>query len=110
MQGRDLWLNFKAVLTGNPTDWHGISVFNNEVFYPYFLGGMLPGILCATISYYISVPLIRAYQKRRKGVIKAKFEALKAKRGRQGQSETSRGGVTRQCTSPYRYNSRPDAA
>lgn len=77
--GADLWLNFKAVLTGNPTDWHGISVFNNEVFYPYFVGGMLPGILCATISYYISVPLIRAYQKRRKGVIKAKFEALKAK-------------------------------
>ena len=43
------------------------------------VGGIIPGIIVGTICYYISVPLIRAYQHRRKGVIKAKFEALKAK-------------------------------
>jgi uncharacterized protein (DUF2062 family) len=75
----DLWLNMKNVATGQATDWHGIMVFYHEVFYPYLVGGILPGILCATVCYYISVPVIRAYQHRRKGVIKAKFEALKAK-------------------------------
>ena len=60
-------------------DWSGLTIFWHEVFYPYLIGGILPGIICATIAYYLSVPLLRAYQKRRKGVIKAKFEALKKK-------------------------------
>ena len=77
--GADLWHNLMAVLMGDPTDWTGLSVFFNEVFYPYLVGGIVPGIIAATVIYYISVPLIRVYQHRRKGVIKAKFEALKAK-------------------------------
>ena len=31
------------------------------------------------IAYYLAVPLLRAYQKRRKGAIKAKFDLLKKK-------------------------------
>jgi hypothetical protein len=77
--GRDLWDNLIALFTPATMDWHGLAVFWNEVFYPYLIGGILPGILCATIAYYLSVPVLRAYQRRRKGLIKAKFEALKAK-------------------------------
>lgn len=36
-------------------------------------------MICATIAYYLAVPLLRAYQKRRKGAIKAKFDLLKKK-------------------------------
>ena len=77
--GADLWVNFRAIFTHEETDWTGILVFADEVFYPYMIGGILPGIVCATISYYLMVPLLRAYQKRRRGLIKAKFEALKQK-------------------------------
>ncbi|MGB3244059.1 MAG: DUF2062 domain-containing protein [Sulfitobacter sp.] len=77
--GSDLWFNFIAIFTESRADWHGLSVFWTEVFYPYLIGGILPGIICASISYYLMVPLIRAYQKRRKGMIKKKFESLKAK-------------------------------
>jgi hypothetical protein len=72
--GGDLIYNLKAVWMGRPTDWHGISV-------------IIPGIVFGTICYYISVPLIRAYQHRRKGVIKAKFEALKAKAGAKAEAK-----------------------
>lgn len=75
----DLSHNLKAIWQGKATDWHGLSVFYTEIFYPYMVGGIVPGIVFATICYYVSVPLIRVYQHRRKGVIKAKFEALKAK-------------------------------
>lgn len=75
----DLGFNLKAYWMGQPTDWRGISVFYFEIFYPYMVGGIIPGIFFATLCYYIGVPLIRAYQHRRKGTIKAKFEALKAK-------------------------------
>lgn len=77
--GSDLWNNLTAVWAGSETDWTGLSVFYSEVFHPYLVGGIVPGIIAATITYYICVPLIRAYQHRRKGVIKAKFEMLKAK-------------------------------
>lgn len=77
--GSDLWHNFLAIFTRAEAEWSGLRVFWAEVFYPYLIGGILPGIFFATLCYYLTVPLIRAYQKRRKGMIKAKFEALKAK-------------------------------
>ncbi|MGB7244927.1 MAG: DUF2062 domain-containing protein [Sulfitobacter sp.] len=77
--GRDLRDNFFAMFTDATADWHRLSIFYDEVFFPYLIGGILPGIVCASISYYLAVPVIRAYQKRRKGAIKAKLEALKQK-------------------------------
>lgn len=77
--GADLWHNFKAVFTHAETDWTGLAVFREEVFYPYLIGGIIPGVICATICYYLMVPLLYAYQKRRRGMLKAKFEDLKRK-------------------------------
>ena len=77
--GQDLWGNLWAWFTGRDVDWSGLTVFYHEVFYPYMVGGILPGVIAATVCYYLSVPLIRAYQQRRKGAIKAKFDALKKK-------------------------------
>lgn len=74
-----LWQNFKALFTPDRADWSDLRLFYDEVFFPFMIGGILPGIIAGTIAYYLSVPLIRAYQQRRKGVIKAKLEALKAK-------------------------------
>ncbi|MDO6728014.1 MAG: DUF2062 domain-containing protein [Cognatishimia sp.] len=77
--GSDLVHNFWAAFTDATMDWHGLSIFWGEVFYPYLIGGILPGIVAATVTYYLSVPVIRAYQKRRAKQIQAKFEALKIK-------------------------------
>lgn len=77
--GQDLWSNLWASVTGRDVDWTGLTVFYQEIFFPYLVGGIMPGVIAATVAYYLSVPLIRAYQHRRKGAIKAKFEALKAK-------------------------------
>ncbi len=77
--GQDLWENFLTLFNGQEPDWHGLSVFYNDIFFPYMIGGLIPGVIAATIAYYLSVPLIRAYQRRRKGMIRAKFEAIKKK-------------------------------
>lgn len=74
-----LWDNFISLFTDSKADWTKLGVFYDEVFFPFMIGGILPGIIAATISYYLSLPVIRAYQKRRKGAIKERFEALKAK-------------------------------
>jgi len=77
---RDLWFNFKALFNHKTPEWAGLAEFYNDVFYPYMIGSLIPGIASGLLCYYLSVPVIRAYQKRRnKGVLKARLARLKEK-------------------------------
>jgi len=76
---KDLWHNFFAMFSDETAHWDGLKTFYDEVFFTYMIGGIVTGIIAATICYYVSLPLIGAYQKRRKGAIKAKLDAIKAK-------------------------------
>ncbi|WP_170764009.1 DUF2062 domain-containing protein [Ruegeria lacuscaerulensis] len=73
----DLKDNLIAVFTDRVADWHGLGIFYREVFYPYLIGGIFPGILAGIVCFYLSLPLIRTYQQRRRDKIKAKFEEIK---------------------------------
>ena len=78
--GRDLWENLLALFTGREAEWGHLWRFYDDVFYPYMIGGLIPGIITALAMYYLSLPIITAYQNRRKGVLKAKLAALKKKK------------------------------
>nr|WP_252737365.1 DUF2062 domain-containing protein [Citreicella sp. C3M06] len=80
MAGQDLWDNLLNWLQGNPTDWTALNAFYHTVFYPYMIGGILPGIITALVAYYLTVPVISAYQKRRRGRLNAKLAALQKKK------------------------------
>ncbi|MFU8881167.1 MAG: DUF2062 domain-containing protein [Rhodobacterales bacterium] len=84
--GEALKSNALALFSDRPADWHNLTIFFDEVFLPYLVGGIIPGLIAATICYLLSVPVIRAYQKRRSGAIKAKLAALKAKAKRAADS------------------------
>lgn len=71
---RDLRDNLWAWFTGAPQDWHDLAVFYDEVFLPYTVGGIIPGIIASTAMYFLSVPVIRAYQKRRAAKIMQRLE------------------------------------
>ncbi|OED48404.1 DUF2062 domain-containing protein [Leisingera sp. S232] len=75
--GGDLKDNLIALFRDRPADWQGLHLFYNEVFYPYMIGGIIPGVISATVCYMLSLPVIRVYQQRRRAKIKAKFEAIK---------------------------------
>ena len=76
----DLWFNFKALFNNKIPEWAGLIEFYNDVFYPYMIGSLIPGVLSGLVCYYLSVPVIRAYQKRRnKGVLKVRLARLKEK-------------------------------
>ncbi|MEL6609520.1 MAG: DUF2062 domain-containing protein [Pseudomonadota bacterium] len=87
--GADLWHNFQAVFTDDVANWERLSRFWSEVFFPYLIGGIIPGVIVATLAYYLSVPVIRAYQNRRKGRLAAKIQELKDKTV--GKAEDSKG-------------------
>jgi len=74
----DLKNNFLALFTDAVPHWARLSTFYHEVFLPYMVGGILLGLVAALISYYVSVPLLSAYQNRRRGRLKKKLSELRA--------------------------------
>lgn len=75
----DLKANFLAIFTDETTQWGNLSDFFSEIFLPYLVGGLAPGVIAGLVAYYLSEPLIAAYQKRRKKKLHERFLALKAK-------------------------------
>lgn len=89
--GDDLTRNLWDWYHGRPPDWGGLQLFWHDVFYPYMIGGIIPGIVTATIAYFISEPLIRAYQARRKGALKTRLDAIKAKAAAKKKEKAEKG-------------------
>ena len=75
----DLKDNVIALFTDQDADWAALRTFYHDIFYPYLIGGIIPGVIAGLVAYYLSVPLIRAYQARRRGALKKKLAAIRAK-------------------------------
>ncbi|MEM7752520.1 MAG: DUF2062 domain-containing protein [Pseudomonadota bacterium] len=69
----DLWRNFVAIFTEDTAHWEGLVRFWDRVFLPYLVGSLLPGLIAAIAAYFLSNPLIAAYQKARLARLKKKF-------------------------------------
>ncbi len=85
----DLWFNLRAAVTPAEMRWGGLDVFWADVFVPYAVGGVAPGLAAAALAYGLTVPIVTAYQKRRAGLAARKLERLRAKAKR----EAGRDGV-----------------
>lgn len=88
----ELWRNFVALFTGAPQEWGRLALFFRRVFLPYAVGGILPGIACGIAMYYISLPVIRTYQKRRRAALRTRFmqsRMAQAEGGSPGQDEAA---------------------
>ena len=75
----DFWRNFLALFTPETANWQGLVLFLEQIFVPYLVGGLTLGIAAGAASYYLSAPLITAYQKARVKRLKKRF-AKKRKR------------------------------
>lgn len=78
--GGDLFTNLWNSFLGRPTDWQALGIFYYEVFLPFSVGGIIPGLVAGLIAYYLSVPLITAYQKRRLASLKERAQKRLEKR------------------------------
>ena len=63
--GTDLWHNFLAIFTDATMHWGGLIRFWHEIYVPYFIGALLPGLVISAVAYYLTIPVVQAYQKAR---------------------------------------------
>lgn len=80
----DLLHNLWSIFSGAPAHWHELKIFYDTAFFPWMIGAIIPGILSSILAYFISVPLIRAYQKRRIAKRRAKIEKRREQAGTSG--------------------------
>lgn len=78
--GQDLWYNFSALFGPEKARWGGLFEFWNEIYLPYFIGALGPGILISSAAYYVTIPLVEAYQKARAAKAKERSERRRSLR------------------------------
>ncbi len=75
----ELWRNFMAVFTAEPTAWGNLAGFFDTFFLTYLVGGILPGLATAIAFYILSNPVLNAYQKARVTRLKRRFAKKRVK-------------------------------
>ncbi|MCC6305781.1 MAG: DUF2062 domain-containing protein [Rhodobacteraceae bacterium] len=71
----ELWHNLMSPFTGAVPRWSSLARFYTTVFLPYLVGGILPGTLAGLAGYYVTIPLVAAYQLRRRKRLRERFVA-----------------------------------
>lgn len=80
--GAELWANAKAVFTADVTHWQRLGTFFRTIFLPYLVGGIIPGLVVSLGFYYVTIPIVRGYQKLREVKLKERIERVRAAKAR----------------------------
>jgi uncharacterized protein (DUF2062 family) len=78
--GAEFWQNIISLFSSEPAHWDRLHRFFFRVYLPYLLGGVLLGIIGGIAGYYVSLPVILAYQNRRKKKLRDRLEKRLAQR------------------------------
>ena len=84
----EIYENIKSIFTSKVSSWQetldfinilwsNIFEFINIFLLPYLVGGLIPGFMFAILFYFASVPIISAYQNRRKGRLRQKWVTIR---------------------------------
>jgi uncharacterized protein len=63
--GVEIWENVLAIFGPQDTHWYRLETFFHTIYLPYLVGSLPLGVVFSVASYYLSQPLIEAYQKLR---------------------------------------------
>jgi uncharacterized protein (DUF2062 family) len=75
----EIWQNVGALFTENRVSWRNMEFFFDEVFLPYLVGAIFPGFVVAMVFYWVTTPVITAYQRARVARLKKRFAKKREK-------------------------------
>ncbi|MBL4807203.1 MAG: DUF2062 domain-containing protein [Rhodobacteraceae bacterium] len=81
---KGLWETAKSWFGQGQGEIQLLTEFWHEFFFPYLIGGLIPGGVAGAITYFVSRPLVQAYQHHRRAKLMAKLR-------KQAASERSEG-------------------
>ena len=73
-----LWHNLGAIFGPTEAHWDQLGSFFNDVFLPYLVGGVILGTIAGVIAHYMTVPVIRAYHRRRARKLAQRIEKIRS--------------------------------
>lgn len=73
----ELTFNLMSLFNEDTAHWGRLHVFLWRVFLPFMLGGTILGIPTSIAMYYLCLPLVQAYQRRRYNKLKQRFETAR---------------------------------
>jgi len=76
-----LWDSLLSLFGYGDSEWYKVLRFVEDVIWPYLVGGLLPGLVAAVASYYVTRPLVAAYQMRRRSRMLARAHERLARQG-----------------------------
>ncbi len=76
----ELLYNFFSFFTSKSADWSALTRFLDDFFLPYLIGGIVVGLPAAIATFYLTLPMIAAFQIARKKKIKEIFRKRSRKR------------------------------
>lgn len=69
-----IWATVKSWFGYGPSMLDGLLRFLDEIFLPYLIGGIIPGLIAAALCYWILGPIVAAYQERRRKRLEARAD------------------------------------
>lgn len=70
-----IWATMKSWFGFGPSMLDGLIAFLDNIFLPYLIGGILPGLITGVVCYWLLGPLVAAYQERRRKRLEARASA-----------------------------------
>lgn len=77
----EVWHNFKSIFNDDIARWDDLDQFLTQFYWPYFVGGILIGLSVSIAAHYMSVPVIRAYHRRRNKKMAERIARVKQREG-----------------------------
>lgn len=73
----ELWHNLRSIFGPEQARWDNLVDFIQHIYWPYCVGGTIIGLLVSTAAHYMTVPVIRAYHKRREKKMAARIARVR---------------------------------
>lgn len=73
-----LWHNIGALFGPKEAHWDRLNSFFQDIYLPYLVGGVIIGTIAGVASHYLTVPVIRAYHRRRARKLAKRIERIRS--------------------------------
>lgn len=77
----ELWHNIRSIIGPEEAHWGHLAEFLRHIYWPYLVGGILIGLAASIAAHYLTVPVIRAYHRRREKKMAERIARVQASRG-----------------------------